>query len=185
MTGSPTLPLAANPSALWLAPVAALAVLAGLLALLPVVLLLGSISGMIGINPTIELSFLALPTTAVGLFFVVVGYAIVSDLQLRRPVLNIDEEGVFDRRVADRPIAWTEVAEAVLAPGGGAVQLALREPLDARVSPYRAGTMGIRATPPGQVLIPIRAMDRPAHQLASALLEAAKRFGKPGEADPT
>lgn len=175
MTGTPIPPLTANPSAIWLSLVAVLAVLAGLVALLPALLLVASLAGLLGINPTVELSFLAVPTTAVGLVFIVAGLSIASDLCLPHPVLLIDAEGVFDRRVSDRLVRWSEIVEAVLAPGGGAVQLALNAPLETRVSPYRAGTLGIRGTPAGLMLIPIRGMNRPAVQIAESLLTMVAR----------
>ena len=170
-------PLTASPSLLWLPGTAALAALVGVLALLPVFLLLISVGGMLPMTPTVELSFLAIPTTAVGLFFMVVALAIVADVRLPRPVLSIDDRGVFDRRVTDALIPWSSIEDASLAPGGGAVQLVLRAPIDTRLSPYRAGTVGFRIGSPGIALIPLRAMDRPAAELASAILAFASANG--------
>ncbi len=136
------LPLVANPSRLWLPPIAAIALFAGLVALLPSLLLLASLVGLLGMNPSIELTLLALPTLAVAVFFLAVGSVVIGDLRLRRPVLTIDEHGVFDRRVTDAPIAWSDVVEVAPAPGGGGVLLALKTPLETRLSPYRAGTAG-------------------------------------------
>jgi hypothetical protein len=176
-----SLPLTANPSLLWLPVVAALAVLVGLLALLPALLLLASLIGVLDMAPTMDLTLLALPTAAVGLFFLVVALAIAADLRLPHPVLRIDGEGVFDRRVTDAPIRWADIVEAAMAPGGGAVQLALREPLDTRLSPYRAGTIGFRNGTPGIALIPVRGMDRPAALLADTMLaEVAARTAVAG-----
>ncbi|MBN9316238.1 MAG: hypothetical protein J0I99_10900 [Devosia sp.] len=176
MTEAPR-PLTANPSLLWLPAVAGLAALVGVLALLPAVLLLASLAGALSMQPTVELSFLAVPTTAVGLFFVVVAAAILADLRLPRPVLSIDDAGVFDRRVTDGPIPWSAVEDVSLAPGGGAMQLVLRAPMDTRLSPCRAGTIGLRTDMPGLALIPIRGMDRPAAGLAAAMLDFARANG--------
>jgi hypothetical protein len=176
MTEAPR-PLTANPSFLWLPVTAALAALVGVLALLPALLLLLSLVGALSMQPTVELSFLAIPTTAVGLFFLVVALAIVADLRLPRPVLTIDDRGIFDRRVTDSLIPWSSIADTSLAPGGGAVQLVLRAPMDTRLSPYRAGTIGFRSDTPGIALIPLRAMDRPAAQLAAAILAFASANG--------
>lgn len=178
MTGTlPDLPLTASPSRLWLSPVAALAIAAGLVALLPTALLLASLVGALGMAPSVELTLLALPTLAVAVFFLVVGAVIVGDLRLQRPVLIIDENGVFDRRVTDAPIAWADVVEVAPSPGGGGVLLALRTPLDTRLSPYRAGTAGFRQPAAGLANIPVRAMDRPARLLADTLVALATRHG--------
>ena len=99
----------------------------------------------------------------------IVALAIVGDLRLPRPVLSIDERGVFDRRVTDAIIPWSSVSDTSLAPGGGAVQLVLRAPLDSRLSPYRAGTIGFRSDNPGIAVIPLRAMDRPAAEVQREL----------------
>lgn len=171
------LPLTANPSRLWLPPIATLALLVGLIALLPALLLLASLVGLLGMAPSFALTLLALPTLAVGVFFLVVGTVIVGDLRLARPVLTIDEHGVFDRRVTDAPIAWGDIVEVAPAPGGGGVLLALRTPLETRLSPYRAGTTGFRQPAAGLANIPVRAMDRPAKLLADTLLALATRHG--------
>jgi hypothetical protein len=186
MTQAPR-PLTANPSLLWLPITAALAALVGVLALLPALLLLLSLVGAWALQATVELSFLAIPTTAVGLFFLVVALAIVADLRLPRPVLSVDERGVFDRRVTDAIIPWSSVADTSLAPGGGAMQLVLRAPLDTRLNPYRAGTIGFRSENPGIAVIPLRAMDRPASELAAAILGFATAAGAiaPAEAEAT
>lgn len=176
MTETPR-PLTANPSLLWLPATAALAALVGVLSLLPALLLLLSLSGAWSMQASVELSLIALPTTAVGLFFLVVAAAIVGDLRLPRPVLSVDERGVFDRRVTDALIPWSNVADISLAPGGGAMQLVLREPVPARLSPYRAGTIGFRSDMPGIALIPLRGMDRPTAAIAAAMLSLATASG--------
>lgn len=175
-------PLTANPSLLVLPAVAVLALVGGLIALLPMALLLLSLVGALGVQPTMDLNVLAFPALAVGVFFLVVALAIFGDLRLPRPVLRIDAAGVFDRRVTDRLIRWSDIEDVALAPGGGAMQLKLRTPMDTLVSPYRAGTIGIRGDTPGVALIPIRTMDRPARQLAATILEFARRHGAVAEA---
>ncbi|MDB5541641.1 MAG: hypothetical protein JWQ89_3368 [Devosia sp.] len=177
MTDLPELPLTANPSLVWLPLFAALALLVGLIALLPAVLLVLSLLGLLGMSPSIEIALLAMPTAAVAVFFLVVASVIVADLRLPRPVLAIDERGVFDRRITDTPIAWSDVVEAAPAPGGGGVLLALRFPLETRLSPYRAGTAGFRHPAAGIANIPVRGMDRPAKLLADTLLALAMRNG--------
>ncbi|MDF2982926.1 MAG: hypothetical protein K0Q69_2698 [Devosia sp.] len=173
----PDLPLVANPSRLWLLPIAAMALFAGLMALLPSLLLLASLVGLLGMHPSVELTLLALPTLAVAVFFLAVGSVVIGDLRLGRPVLTIDEHGVFDRRITDSPIAWSDVVEVAPAPGGGGVLLALRTPRETRLSPYRAGTAGFRQPAAGLANIPVRAMDRPAKLLAETLTALALRHG--------
>ena len=56
-------------------------------------------------------------------------------------------------------------------------QLVLRAPLDTRLNPYRAGTIGFRSENPGIAVIPLRAMDRPASELAAAILAFATAAG--------
>lgn len=178
MTGTlPDLPLTASPSRLWLPPIAAVAVFAGLVALLPSVLLLMSLVGLLGMRPSMDLTLLALPTLAVAVFFLAVGSVVIGDLRLPRPVLTIDEHGVFDRRVTDTPIAWTDVVEVAPAPGGGGVLLALKTPRETRLSPYRAGTAGFRQPAAGLANVPVRAMDKPARLLAETLTALALRNG--------
>lgn len=167
----------ANPSLLVLPAVAVLALVGGLVALLPMALLLLSLFGALGVQPTMDLNVLAFPALAVGVFFIVVALTIVADLRLSRPVLRIDGAGVFDRRVTDAPIRWSDVEDVALAPGGGAMQLKLKAATDTRVSPYRAGTLGIRGDTPGVALIPIQAMDRPARLLAEAMVGFARQNG--------
>lgn len=176
-THLPNLPLTANPSRLWLPPVALLALLVGLIAVLPAVLVVAGLVGLLGMSPSLELTILALPTLAVAVFFLAVGSVISRDLLLPRPVLTIDEHSVFDRRITDAPIAWSDVVEAAAAPGGGGVLLALRTPLDTRLSPYRAGTAGFRQPAAGLANIPVRAMDQPAKLLADTILTLALRNG--------
>lgn len=175
-------PLTANPSLLVLPAVAVLALVGGLFALLPMALLLLSLVGALGVQPTMDLTILAFPALAVGIFLLVVTFAIVSDLRLPRPVLRIDGEGVFDRRVTAAPIRWGDIEDVALAPSGGAMQLKLRAPRDTFVSPYRAGTLGMRGDSRDVALIPIRAMDRPASALAAAILDFARRHGALAEA---
>jgi hypothetical protein len=178
MTGAlPDLPMTASPSWLWLAPIAVMAMFAGLVALLPTVLLLASLVGLLGMSPSMDLTLLALPTLAVAVFFLAVGSVVIGDLRLPRPVLTIDENGVFDRRITDAPIAWDDVVEVAPAPGGGGVLLALKTPLETRLSPYRAGTAGFRQPAAGLANIPVRAMDRPAKLLADTLTTLALRHG--------
>lgn len=176
-------PLTANPSLLVLPAVAVLALAGGLIAFLPIALLLASLVGALGVQPTMALNLLAFPALAVGVFFIVVMLAIVADLRLPRPVLRIDADGVFDRRVTDTPIRWSDIEDVGLAPGGGAMQLKLRAPRDTRVSPWRGGTLGIRAADPAVALIPLHAMDRPARELAEAILAFARRHGAVAEAE--
>jgi hypothetical protein len=171
------LPLVANPSRLWLSLIAAIALFAGLVALLPSALLLASLVGLLGMHPSVELTLLALPTLAVAVFFLAVGSVVIGDLRLERPVLTIDEHGVFDRRVTDSPIAWTDVVEVAPAPGGGGILLALKTPRETRLSPYRAGTAGFRQPAAGLANIPVRAMDHPAQLLADTLTALALRHG--------
>lgn len=173
----PELPLTASPSRLWLLTIAAIAVFAGLVALLPTVLLLASLVGLLGMHPSVDLTLLALPTLAVAVFFLAVGSVVIGDLRLPRPVLTIDEHGVFDRRITNTPIAWTDVVEVAPAPGGGGVLLALKTPRETRLSPYRAGTAGFRQPAAGLANIPVRAMDKPAKLLAETLTTLALRNG--------
>ncbi len=186
MTGTlPDLPLTASPSRLWLPPVAAMAVVAGLIALLPAVLLVATLVGLLGMTPSFSLILLALPALAIGVFFLAVGSVIIGDLRLPRPVLTIDENGVFDRRVTDAPIAWSDIVEVAPAPGGGGVLLALKTPLETRLSPYRAGTAGLRQPAAGLANIPVRAMDQPARLLADTLTALALQHGAVPPSDGT
>ena len=66
----------------------------------------------------------------------------IRDLALAQPVVQIDEEGIFDRRVLDRVIRWDEIASVTsyrIVNGG--LLLHLKEPLPVRFNLLRIGTI--------------------------------------------
>jgi len=66
----------------------------------------------------------------------------IRDLSLAQPVVQIDEEGILDRRVLDRVIRWDEIASITsyrIVNGG--LLLHLKEPLPVRFNPMRIGTI--------------------------------------------
>ena len=147
-----------------------------LLCLAPILLLLASFVGLVPLHFGILL--IAVPGAGIGIICTVFIWSVWSDLLLPRPVLVIDGTGIFDRRVADAPIRWSEVTAATsLLPGRGGVVLELRSPLPTQLSPLRAGTFLFERPEPGVAHIPVQAMTVPAATLVRAMLGHAERHG--------
>lgn len=138
--------------------------------------MLAGIFGLGGLKVDLGTVFVAFPVAGVAAFLFAAGSVAGGDLLLPRPVLTIDEAGIFDRRVTDTPIGWDEVTAATALPRGGVV-LELASPRPARLNPYRAGSVFYQRPDDGVVLIPVRAMDVPAAALADAILDRAERHG--------
>lgn len=169
-------PLAANPSRLWLGPVAAVALLLAIICLIPMLLMLAGLFGLGGMKLDLGITFVAFPVAGVAAFLLAAGLAAAGDLLLPRPVLTIDADGLFDRRVTDTPIRWDEITAATALPRGSVV-LELTSPRAGWLNPYRVGSVFYQRPDDGVVLIPVRAMDVPAADLADAILGWAERYG--------
>lgn len=168
--------LAASPSRPLLIVFVGAAALIAALCLSPMLLLLASFGGLVPLDLGILL--IAVPTAGIGIVCIVALWSVSGDLLLPRPVLVIDGTGIFDRRVADAPIPWSEVAAATSLLGGhGGVVLELRSPLPTRLSPFRAGTFLFERPEPGVAHIPVRAMTVPAVTLVRTMLAQAERHG--------
>lgn len=168
--------LVADPSRPLLVFLAVASALMALFCLLPILLLLASFGGLVPLDFNILL--IAVPTAGIGIVCIVVLRSVSGDLLLPRPVLVIDGTGIFDRRVTDAPIRWSEVAAATSLLGGhGGVVLELRSPLPTRLNPFRAGTFLFERPEPGVVHIPVLAMTVPAVTLVRTMLDHAGRHG--------
>ena len=154
--------------------IALIAALAALICIAPMLLLLASFVGLAPYNMGILL--LAVPAAGIGIIIGLLGWSALGDLLLPPPVLSIDDDAIFDRRVADTPIAWENVTAATALSGGGIV-LELRTPAPTRLNALRPGTFMFEQPDPGIAHIPVRAMTMPAATLVEAILERAQRHG--------
>lgn len=137
-------------------------------------LLLASFAGLVPYD--LGILMIAVPTAGIGLIIALVGWSALRDLLLRRPVLALDDTGIADRRVADEPIAWSDVATATsLLRAGGGVVLELKPARPTRLNALRPGTFMFQQPDPGVAHIPVRAMTIPAARLVAAILERAER----------
>ncbi|HQZ13986.1 MAG TPA: hypothetical protein PK286_13970 [Devosia sp.] len=170
------LPIAASPSRLWLVPVAAVALLLAVICLIPMLVMLAGMLGIGGLRTDFGATLVAFPVAGVAAFLLAAGFAAFGDLMMPRPVLTIDEHGLFDRRITDTPIRWDEVATATALPRGSVV-LDLKSARGGRLNPYRVGSVFYQRPDDGVVVIPVRAMDMPAADLADAILLWAEQHG--------
>jgi|GEM_PF-2653266 len=70
-------------------------------------------------------------------------YAVaLRDLNLPQPLISIDDDGVLDRRIADTPILWSEIARIVSRTKvNGGILLELKAPRPVRFTPFRVGAI--------------------------------------------
>ncbi len=174
ITRADALPLTANPSPLVFGGIALVAVLAALICIAPMLLLLASFVGLVPYDMGILL--VAVPTAGIGLIIALVGWAAIGDLMLPRPVLSLDDSGIFDHRVGDTAIAWDDVTTATALAGGGVV-LELKSPTQTRLNALRPGTFMFEQPEPGIAHVAVRAMTMPAATLVETILERAQRHG--------
>ena len=150
-----------------------------MLALMCVAPLAFVLAGIFKIIPVdLGILLVAIPTAGIAVPAAAVAMAAWRDLTLPRPVLVIDEAGIFDRRVTDGPVPWVDVKAATsLLPGRGGVVLELDRPVEGRADPFRAGTFLFDRPEPGLLHIPVISMTVPAKRLADAILDQAARQG--------
>lgn len=154
----------------------AAAFLLALMCVAPLLLVLASFAGVAPFDFNILL--IAIPTAGIAVPVAAVALAAWKDLMLSGPVLVIDDEGIFDRRVTDTPVSWSDVRAATsLLPGRGGVVLELNRRVAGRADPFRAGTFLFERPEPGLLHIPVISMTVPARRLADAILELAERHG--------
>ena len=171
-----TLDLNANPSRPLFLGLAVMAALAAVICLIPMVLLLMS---FVGLAPySFNMLLVAVPVAGIGIILAIVGWSALGDLLRPGPVLTIDENGIWDRRVSDDPIGWADVtaATSLLSRHGGVV-LELESSTPTALDPFRPGTFMYERPEPGVAHIPVRAMTVPAQTLVEAILTHAQRAG--------
>jgi hypothetical protein len=153
-----------------------LTALAAVICFIPMLLLLASFVGAVPYDFNILL--IAVPVAGIGVLLAIVAWSALGDLLLPQPVLVIDEEGVFDRRVSDGLIRWSEIkaATSLLSAGGGVV-LELSSFTRTALDPFRPGTFMFERPEPGIAHIPVRAMTVPALTLVTAILDRAAEKG--------
>src|SRR5690606_13609707 len=143
-----TLRLVADPSPFWMVALCAAASMLALMCVAPLAFVLAGIFGIIPVDLGILL--VAIPTAGIAVPAAAVAMAAWRDLTLPRPVLVIDDAGIFDRRVTDGPVPWGDVKAATsLLPGRGGVVLELDRPVEGRADPFRAGTFLFDRPEPG------------------------------------
>lgn len=106
------------------------------------------------------------------------------DLTRRRPILLIDERGLWDRRSADQPLLWSDVASAKALRARGeyaAVDLRLRRPFAARRRPRSPATLRYLFRRRADELIVSLEFLRDSRSLALVIAELVKRHGGDGE----
>lgn len=169
--------LTASPSRRWLLPVLVLAIPVIVLCTIPILLVLASFVGVV--RPDLNLLFVAIPAAGVAVLLARVVWRLVGDLLLKRPVLTIDDTGLFDARVADAPIPWTDItaATSLRGAGRGGVVLELRTPLQTRLDPTRPGTLLFEQPDPGIAHVALDRMTVSAAQLETAILQRAEAAG--------
>src|SRR5690606_571356 len=89
-----TLRLAADPSPFWMGTLAVAGLLLGLICIAPLGFVLAGTSGFIRMDLGILL--VALPTAGLAVPSFILAHVAWQDLTLARPVLVIDESGIFD-----------------------------------------------------------------------------------------
>ncbi len=153
-----------------------MALLLAVICLLPMLLMLAGMFGLGGLTVDLGTTLVAFPVAGVAAFLLAAGSVAAGDLMLPRPVLTLDAAGIFDRRVTDAPIRWDEITAATTLPRGSVV-LELRSSRAGRLNPYRVCSVFYQRPDDGVVLIPLRAMDVPAADLADAILGWAEHHG--------
>ena len=157
-----------------------LALLAGLL-LLPSAALIPELLVHAGLGP--DSYFLSLRggfiflillfTTPFALFFGMgfTGTALTCfwDAARNDPVLEIDAEGLHDRR-SGLSVPWSSVRSARLLGGAFAVDLQLSSPVTNWQNPFRVGVLFQRRRLPDHVIVSVAYLDTSAHILAYAIL---------------
>jgi hypothetical protein len=152
------------------------AALAAVICFIPMILLL---LGFVGAVPyDFNILLVAIPAAGMGLVIALVGWSALGDLLLPAPVLSIEEDGIWDRRVSDGPIRWKDVtaATSLLSRNGGVV-LELKSFTRTALDPFRPGTFMYERPEPGVAHIPVRSMTVPARTLVEAILTQAQGAG--------
>lgn len=79
-------------------------------------------------------------TAGAGVVFVSMAVVALWDLRLPRPVIRVDREGVFDRRLAPDPIPWANIERVFMkAAQNSGIELHLRSPLPTPLNRFRLG----------------------------------------------
>jgi hypothetical protein len=152
------------------------AALAAVICFTPVLLLLASFVGAVPYD--FNILFVAVPVAGIGVILAILAWSALGDLLLPQPVLVIGEDSIFDRRVTDGPIRWSDVKAATsLVSGRGGVVLELNSFTRTALDPFRPGTFMFERPEPGVAHIPVRAMTVPAATLVTAILHRAEASG--------
>ena len=122
-------------------------VLLGIALCLPIVFLGAAAAILIVLSLSEALSFgvlLILVLPVLGLVCARIIVVAISDLLLPRPLLRIDREGIFDRRLGCGQIDWDNVTKLTsLDPHQAGCLVELRTPVRVNFSRMRAGTLGV------------------------------------------
>jgi hypothetical protein len=122
--------------------------------------------------------FLAFPALAIGVPAVLTARTAFYDLLLPQPVMTLDDEALFDRRVSDKPILWGAVETATsIVEGGGGVVLEMRSSQPTSLESFRIGTFLFEQPRQGVAHVAVRGMTIPAAELSRAILDLAGRHG--------
>jgi len=113
----------------------------------------------------------------------------LRDLARRSPVLTLSRDGLWDRRLVDRPLSWSAIGRATLtyagAGGGGGVFLQLRHEIPARQNPFRLGTLFFFwPRRPAELHISLLMLDVSSYVLGHAIAHLVQRHGGEMVLDP-
>lgn len=133
------------------------------------------LAGFVGLLPfDMNMLYVALPALAAAVSLALAGRASLGELLLPRPVLSIDETGVFDRRVMQEPLPWSEVTQATaIISGGGGVVFDLKNPIPT----IGMGSIAFEMPDAGAAHVAVRNMTLPAATIARAILDHAEAAG--------
>src|SRR5262245_30731384 len=112
-----------------------------------------------------------------------IGGAIVClrDLARKSPVLTLSREGLYDRRLLDQILPWSDVARAThtyTGRGIAGVHLKLRHAVAARQNPFRLGTLFFYwRRRPDEVHVPLIMLDVKPYALAHGIARLVQQHG--------
>ncbi len=142
------------------------------------ILLVGAIFSETAISVAIVL--LVLFSAIIAIACARIALVSIGDLRLQRPLLQIDNAGILDRRLGCGLVAWDNVARIIsLDPQQAGCLVELKTPVHAKFSRMRAGALGIIwRLPPSSVYIAMQEAMGP-HVGAEEILSIARDHGVP------
>jgi hypothetical protein len=124
-----------------------------------------------------------LPVAAMGIVLAGAAATLLIDLARASPLVVVTSDGLYDRRVLDEMIPWSDVVHAQPWPGYTAMALRLRRDVNARHNPFRFGPACRKwRRRPNELYISVRFLTVSPHDLAHCIATLVQRHG--GKVDP-